>query len=287
MLGGSLTINGRTYGEFAYAHLPAGYQRADMSAPDGAVVLTFFSGAPAFVAGNAAAGSFDERRLVEYADGLYQLYDNDFERMGSADVNIDGIALKLLREDPDNREQTWLLGAVANWPGGAVEIHPVVEEMYLVSGEIVGNIGSMKSGAYFWRPPGVRHGPFATREACVHFFRTKGGPLSTVFEEPEIPFRWQPSYPYKPILPAALAEFGTSEWQGPRDTLLGDGTWIALGLNSFRPKYCPGRKASMAPGRADVDTKVLSEDAGLGEATVIVRYPRRLDTGRRRIPHSR
>jgi hypothetical protein len=215
VLGGSLTINGRTYGEFAYAHLPAGYQRADMSAPDGAVVLTFFSGAPAFVAGNAAAGSFDERRLVEYADGLYQLYDNDFERMGSADVNIDGIALKLLREDPDNREQTRLLGAVANWPGGAVEIHPVVEEMYLVSGEIVGNIGSMKSGAYFWRPPGVRHGPFATREACVHFFRTKGGPLSTVFEEPEIPFRWQRSYPYKPILPAALAEFGKSEWQGP------------------------------------------------------------------------
>ncbi|NQV80071.1 MAG: DUF4437 domain-containing protein [Alphaproteobacteria bacterium] len=213
VLGGSLIINGRTYNEFAYGYFPAGYQRAQMSAPDGAVVLTFFSGAPAFVAGSAPAGSLDERRLVEYADGLYQPYDNNFERMGSADVNVDGIGLKLLREDPVNREQTWLLGAVANWPGGAVEIHPVVEEMYLVSGEIVGNCGSMKSGAYFWRPPGVRHGPYATRQPCVHFFRSKGGPLSTVFEEPETPFRWD--YPYNPILPPELAEFGKSEWQGP------------------------------------------------------------------------
>ena len=132
--------------------------------------------------------------------------------MGSADVNINGIGLKLLREDPDNQEQTWLLGAVANWGGGAVEVHPVVEEMYLVSGEIVGERGSMRGGAYFWRPPGLRHGPFATRQPSVHFFRSKGGPLSTVFEEPNSIFSWSP--PHNPILPPEVYQYGKDPWLG-------------------------------------------------------------------------
>ena len=139
ILEGSLEINGQSYGEYSYAHLPAGYARQSFASRTGAVAVTFFSGEPDWSAGEAAPGMYDPKRLVEYINGLNQPYDNDFSRMGSDDVNQNGIALKLLREDPYDREQTWLLGAIAFWPGGAVEIHPVVEEMFLVSGEIVGN----------------------------------------------------------------------------------------------------------------------------------------------------
>ncbi|HJN04007.1 MAG TPA: DUF4437 domain-containing protein [Alphaproteobacteria bacterium] len=210
VLEGSLEINGRTYGEFGYAFLPAGYARQSFASPEGAVVLTFFESTPEFVTG-AAADLFDASRLVEYVDGLNQPYDNDFARMGSEGVNQAGIALKLLREDPHDREQTWLLGAVAFWPGGAIEIHPVVEELFLVSGEIVGPFGSMKSGAYFWRPPDVPHGPFATAAPTLHFFRTKGGPLSTTFLPPDSPLAWDT--PYNPVVPPELAQLAGATWQ--------------------------------------------------------------------------
>ena len=212
VLEGSLEINGQTYGEYGYGHLPAGYARQGFSSQSGAVAITFFSAAPIWSTGDAPGGLYDEKRLVAFVDGLNQPYDNDFARMGSEDVNQNGIALKLLREDPYDREQTWLLGAIAFWPGGAVEIHPVVEEMFLVSGEIVGNFGSMKTGAYFWRPPGERHGPFGTAAPTLHLFRAKGGPLSTVFEQPAEPFDW--NYLYRPILPPHLQRFGKKEWTG-------------------------------------------------------------------------
>ncbi|MDX2221124.1 MAG: DUF4437 domain-containing protein [Rhodospirillaceae bacterium] len=213
VLDGALDIDGRRYGKYAYGLLPAGFAREAMSAPDGAVVVTFFS-APA-VAARGASNGHDPRKLVAYIDALNAPYKNEWARMGSADVNVNGISMKLLREDPDTRDQTWLLGAVAGWPGGAFEIHPVVEEMYLISGEIIGPFGHMRTGAYFWRPPGLRHGPFGTARPTLHLFRTEGGPLSTVFEPPGQPWDWQ--VPFSPILPPDMAHLTAHEYAGPLD----------------------------------------------------------------------
>jgi hypothetical protein len=211
VLDGELSIGGRVYGKYAYALMPAGYPRGAMATKTGAVAVTFVSAPP--LARTSRSNSYDERKLVPYFDGLNAPYKNEWARMGSEDVNINGISMKLLREDPDTKDQTWLLGAVAGWPGGAVEIHPVVEEMYLVSGEIIGPFGHMHTGAYFWRPPGQRHGPFGTGKPTIHLFRTEGGPLSTRFETPKDPWDW--TVPYNPILPPALAPYGERAWQGP------------------------------------------------------------------------
>ena len=62
------------------------------------------------------------------------------------------------------------------------EIHPVVEEMYLLAGEVHGDRGIMRPGAYFWRPPFVPHGPYGTQTGNLYFFRTRGGGLSTASE---------------------------------------------------------------------------------------------------------
>ncbi len=48
--------------------------------------------------------------------------------------------------------------------------------------------------------------------SLLHLFRAKGGPLSTVFEEPEEPFRW--NSPYRPIRPPHLQAYAAKEWQG-------------------------------------------------------------------------
>lgn len=214
VLDGALEINGRRYGEYGYGHFPAGYERQSFNSPRGAVVLTFFTAAPEFVAGAAPAGFYDPKRLVERGDALYEPYDNQFERLGSKRGPKDGRALKLLREDPYSREHTWLLGAVAMIKGGVIETHPTVEEMFLVSGKNVGPYGPMKTGAYFWRPPDIQHGPFGLAEPSLHFFRTLGGPLSTDFQKSDKPFDWDP--PYTPVLPSGMEQYGKQnlDWIG-------------------------------------------------------------------------
>ena len=67
VLEGSLVIGGRAYDEWAFAHLPAGYASGEWSSPNGAVVLEFFSGAPARATRSIA---FDPRSLVEHLDSM-------------------------------------------------------------------------------------------------------------------------------------------------------------------------------------------------------------------------
>ena len=210
VLGGSLNINGNHYTERCYAHLPAGYPRHDASSEEGAVVLTFLSGDPKVIVGEAAPDLYCQSRLVERIDTLSTPLSTDFTVLGVAETDsiMDGLqvcAYILLREDPHSHEQTWILCAMPLWQGDVEEIHPVVEEMYLVTGEMMTDTGLMMPGAYFWRPPGMRHGPFGSKTGNTMFFRTKGGPLSTVFPAAGEQFSWTPEH--RPVLPPELSQY--------------------------------------------------------------------------------
>ncbi len=212
VLGGTLEINGVQYGEKSYGHLPAGYQRQSSSTQEGAVVLTFFSGEPQTEKGVAPSQLYGKSRLVERIDALNSPLSQDLSVFGvdqtGGDLaeNLTICSHLLFREDPYTHEQTWVLSAPPLWQGGVVEVHPVVEEMYLVTGELATDTGLMVPGAYFWRPPGERHGPFGTKTGNLMFFRTKGGPLQTECPTDGKSFTWTPEH--RPILPPELEPFG-------------------------------------------------------------------------------
>lgn len=194
VLEGALEINGKRYGKHVFAHLPAGYQRQSMSSADGAVVLTFFSAEPKSV----SARTFDPRRLVEYLDtrrmpGLT----GKRPHMNSGDWDPSGTIHKSLYADPETGERTWLIGMMPYWWTNKAEIHPVVEEEFAIMGDICFPLGVMRAGGYFWRPPGIKHGPFATWGGALHLCRCKGGPFATTWVETDGP-DWDP--PYTPIL---------------------------------------------------------------------------------------
>jgi len=194
VLEGALEINGAIYGKHAYAHLPAGYTRRSMSSAGGAVVLTFFSAEPTAV----SPRDFDPRRLVEHLDtrrmpGLT----GKRPHMNSGDWDPSGTIHKSLYADPDTGERTWLIGMMPYWWTNKAEIHPVAEEEFAIMGDICFPIGVMRAGGYFWRPPGIRHGPFATWGGALHLCRCKGGAFATTWVETDGP-DWDP--PYTPIL---------------------------------------------------------------------------------------
>lgn len=201
VLDGELRIDDVHYGTKSYAHLPAGFTRRRTSSADGAVVLTFFSADPGLADGPAPEDSLDERRLVAYVDGFVGEWGGNFHPKFPP-----GAGRKFLRRDPIDGEETWLLGTMPLRSGRRPEKHPVVEEMYLLSGDLVGPLGTMRAGSYFWRPPEELHGPFGSPTGNLMLFRTKGGPLSTVYTE-EVEFTWTPEH--NPILPAELQAYGS------------------------------------------------------------------------------
>jgi hypothetical protein len=71
----------------------------------------------------------------------------------------------------------------------------------------------MFPGAYFWRPPGIAHGPFGTRWGCVSLIRFLGGRHVNQWSEAEAPFSFDT--PYDPVLPPTLAHLRGTPWPGP------------------------------------------------------------------------
>ncbi|MCB2106860.1 MAG: DUF4437 domain-containing protein [Rhodobacteraceae bacterium] len=196
VLEGALEINGRVYGKHAYAHLPVGYPRASMASPQGAVALTFFSAEPR-ASSTPASPSFDARRLVEYIDTRTMPGETGKRKhMNSGDWDPSGTIHKSLFVDPDTGERTWLIGMMPYWSTNRAEIHPVVEEEFAILGDICFPLGVMRPGGYFWRPPGIQHGPFATWGGTLHLCRCRGGPFATTWVETDGP-DWTP--PYEPI----------------------------------------------------------------------------------------
>lgn len=198
VLSGALMIGDVTYGAGDYAYLPAGYVRTGMSSSEGADVLTFFEGAHINVPGPAPDGAFDSRKLVERVRTRHV----DWGSATDPKVAAPGVKRLGLRKDAKTGDTTWMLDIDATGMGGEVnrlETHPVVEEVFLLSGEFHMPMGVLKEGAYFWRPPGIAHGPVGTKTGALGFFRCKGGPLTTEWSDESYPVQWDA--PYVPILP--------------------------------------------------------------------------------------
>jgi hypothetical protein len=205
VLDGAIEIGGQHYGKLDYAHLPAGYSRDSAHSAGGAVVLTFFSGEPHTQP--EPNGAHDEARLVRHIDtrrmaGRAGARSGMFEGIRSVGTNH-----KPLREDPLNGELTWLVGMPAGWVLDQMETHPVNEEEFAIAGDLAGPRGVMRPGAYFWRPPGIQHGPFGTATGALHLVRSKGGPLTTDLEDKPGPFEWDPAY--DPVLPPEYRAYVT------------------------------------------------------------------------------
>lgn len=205
ILEGSIEINGNLYGKHAYAHLPKGYAKKTHSSQNGAIVLNFFSGELKIEETDTNLPDYDSSRLVELIDTQKMQGEiGPRKHMNSGDWDPSGTIHKKLFQDPYTGELTWLVGLMPGWWSAKAEIHPVVEEEFSILGDICFPIGVMRDGGYFWRPPGIEHGPFATWGGTLHLCRCKGGPYSTDWQESDGP-DWNPSY--KPILPDEYKQY--------------------------------------------------------------------------------
>lgn len=211
VLEGGLTIDAHAFAPYGYGFLPAGCPRHHMAAPNGAAVLTFFNGTPRRVPG---AGTFDESAVIALADPDESPWISDFKHgLAGSDISI-----KYLRNDAASGERTWLLRRGPERredlpPTGPTETHPCVEEFFLLEGSLGWPQGMMRPGAYFWRPPGIEHGPGASLTGYIGLFRSRDGPFLTDWSTDEKPRPFDPNY--NPNLPPFLAHHAATPYQGP------------------------------------------------------------------------
>jgi quercetin dioxygenase-like cupin family protein len=214
VLEGEIVIDDTHYTPDTYAFLPAGWPHRRMHVPRGAVLLCIYSAQPdpAPLSSDPSVIQRAQQRAVPYLDVLHMPWDRTLNDNKLAHL---GISRKDLRRDPDSGERTFLSMILPHSepPGsrGPTETHPTVEEVYMINGSLVGPHGEMFPGAYFWRPPGIPHGPFGTRWGCVMLIRFVGGLHKNVWSENDAPFDWHA--PYRPVLPDEQAHLARSSWR--------------------------------------------------------------------------
>ncbi|MFG6415026.1 cupin domain-containing protein [Roseateles sp. DC23W] len=211
VLEGELEINGVRFGADHYGQVPRGLLRRSMSTLRGAVVLTFFDARPELGRPVPQAGL----PAIGQRDVLHMPWDM---RLNDQKLAHLGISRKDLRTDPVTGERTFLSMMLPHSepPGsqGPRESHPVVEECFVIAGSLVGPHGEMHAGAYFWRPPGIPHGPFGTRWGCVALIRFVGGRHVNVWTADEAPFDFH--QPYAPVLPPEMSHLRDVPWHPAR-----------------------------------------------------------------------
>ena len=199
VLEGSLRIGTASLGLDAYAEVPAGAGGLNLVSESGAVLLAFCgtsAGAPN--AGPAPVPAAP--RVIDTHNTPWTRHDID------PSVQFLNLSHKVLRHDPASGEKTLLLSTGAqthpqDWREARL-MHECAEEMYLLGGDIIGERGAMYEGAYFWRPPGLWHGPFGSRRGSLSLIRFAEGHHRNIWSDDVQPFVLEPRH--APQLPDAL-----------------------------------------------------------------------------------
>ncbi len=214
VLEGSLQMDDQLYHADCYGFLPAGWTRQHMESRHGCVVLAFYDTEPHLI-GAAGDGSAERSpRAIPFIDAAAMPWDMT---LNDPKLKHLGISRKNLRTDPETHERTFLSlmlpHATPEGGKGPQETHPVVEEAYMIAGALTGPHGTMYPGAYFWRPPGIPHGPFGTRWGAVGLFRFVGGRHVNLWSSTVAPFTFD--VPYQPVLPDHMKHLADLPWSPP------------------------------------------------------------------------
>jgi hypothetical protein len=190
VLNGAVKIGDRRFSDRCFTYVPAGVSYGPMAVEKETIALWFFEGGASFTASTTSKPDAAVDQQVRYK--------NYFDEPWEAAVEIGfskqpGIFMKILKRLPNDGPMTWIAGSFAGRPPRKYEVHPSVEEAWLLEGEF--NLAEclpeglkvwhMTEGSYFYRPPHILHiGPNSgSRSYAIWFFRTPAKLASDYFDD--------------------------------------------------------------------------------------------------------
>ncbi len=195
VLDGIMEIDGEARHPHAYGFVPQGSGLGRRHTARGAVLLVFRhpAGDPDAMAGTAQAIAIHTPAMPWDVS----TYDPKLIHLR--------LARKVLRLGPNNSGRTFLLTGMAHGvpPEGTTlpaEMHDHAEEMFMLQGAMWAPEGRMGAGAYFYRPPGILHGPHVSEYGFLQIMRSPGAnAIVTHWSDVHKPL--PVGVPYRPFLP--------------------------------------------------------------------------------------
>jgi hypothetical protein len=209
VLDGELTVGDYRYQPHGYGFFPAGYGRGAAASAGGAVAVTFFSAWP-----NRGPVTPAKTPAIEHLDAVRLEWDTADIDPGLAFM---GIRRKTLRVNPEHGQRASFLIATSphnhpkDWKCPTLT-HPCVEECFMLAGDLTGPQGVLHTGAYFWRPAGIPHGPFGSLNGSLSLIRFVYGRHVNVWGKEDLPYTFFPEH--RPVLPPHLAALGREPYRG-------------------------------------------------------------------------
>lgn len=207
VLSGLMHINGLEYTPGSYGFFPAGHERVDWLALEPTILIRFFDSAPdPFDNQPEAIARAAHRPPIPYLDSYRMQWDT---RLHDPKLSHLGLGRKNLRIDPVTGQRTFLFMTSpqthpANWRAPK-ESHPTPEETYFLAGDLTGDRGTMRPGAYFWRPENVPHGPYGSIGGSMSLIRFIEGKHVNIWSDENFVFQYREDY--RPILPDSHKDY--------------------------------------------------------------------------------
>lgn len=194
VLDGALTVDTLECTRHAYGFIPQGWCGGAAASSGGATMLVFRHARddPNTHARNCGAIAIDTMRMP-WDTSTYDA------RLGHL-----RLARKVLRLGPNNSGRTFLLTGLPHGVTEAThlptETHHHCEEAFMLQGEMWAPEGRMRQGSYFFRPPGIVHGPHVSETGFMQIMRSPGS--NRVINQWSRDVRPLPiGAPYAPIVP--------------------------------------------------------------------------------------
>jgi quercetin dioxygenase-like cupin family protein len=208
VLDGAIEIDGEPRRTHGYGFLPQGSGLGRRQSTHGAVLLVFrhAAGDANAVVGTAEAIALDTMAMPWDVS----TYDPKLAHLR--------LARKVLRLGPNDSGRTFLLTGMAHGVPSAetlpAETHDHAEEMFMLQGAMWAPEGRMGAGAYFYRPPGIVHGPHVSETGFLQIMRSPGAnQIVTHWSETHLPLPI--GAPYRPALPPGTPPEWAEEWREP------------------------------------------------------------------------
>jgi hypothetical protein len=167
---GSITVGSKTWGPGSYFFVPAGVTLEAMSSPRGATGLLFYNyGEPSFVESDTDHAKAERHRFTAV---------NSYENMQWTSTNFypataPGCLVKILKFDQRTQGFTFLYCMTPNFWQDNISYHDCCEEAYHIWGTSwMMQFGDLPTGGYFFRPPYINHGAFASKLGILAIGRT-------------------------------------------------------------------------------------------------------------------
>jgi len=172
LMSGTIRYGDKTYRPGHYFRIPPGVTMPEMYVPRAATCLVMYNFAePSFV-------ESDEDHRLAMRDQLTSVnsYEDIQWQPSSGEIYpavAPGCLLKILKYDPLTQAISFLYCMTPKFFQDNISYHDCAEEAYHIWGTSwMMQFGELPTGGYFWRPPWINHGAFASDLGILAFGRT-------------------------------------------------------------------------------------------------------------------